>query len=395
MTSQESPPLADRVGTIEKTAIRTMYDLAEEKGDDLVRLEIGEPDFDTPEHIVDDALEAARGGATHYTSNAGILPLREAIAEKSRREHDLDVDPDDVVATAGASEAILLTLLAVAEAGDDVVLPTPAWPQYRMQIRLAGADPVEVPMDETGFDLDVERVVDAIGEETACVILNSPSNPTGRVYDAEPVERIVDAAAAADAYVILDEVYASLDFTGDGRSLAADLDTDNVVVVNGFSKQYAMTGWRLGWLSGPESVVESAKKLHPGTTTCPSSVSQHAGIAALTGPQEPIAEMGEAFRERRDYVVERIDEIPAISAPTPEGGFYAFLDVSALDGSCFDVARRLLSDYGVVSVPGEGFGAGGEGYLRLSYANSLERLEVGFDRIEQMVADELETASHD
>jgi aspartate aminotransferase len=395
MTAQESPPLAGRVGEIRKTAIREMYDLAERQGGDLVRLEIGEPDFDTPNHIVDAALEAARDGATHYTSNAGILPLREAIAEKSRREHDLDVDPDEVVVTAGASEAILLTLLAVADDGDDVVLPTPAWPQYRMQIQLADATPIEVPMDETDFELDVDRVIDAMTDETACVILNSPSNPTSQIYDPDAVERVVEAAADRDAYVILDEVYASLDYEGDGRSLAADLDAENVVVINAFSKQYAMTGWRLGWLSGPESVVESAKKLHPGTTTCASSVSQHAGIAALTGPQEPIEEMAEAFAERRDYVVERVEEIPALSGPEPEGGFYAFVDVSALEGSCFDVAKRLLENYGVVTVPGEGFGAGGEGYLRLSFANSLERLEVGFDRIEQMVVDELESATQE
>ena len=391
MSFRESPPLTGRVTEIEQTVIRTMYDMAEARGGDLVRLEIGEPDFDTPEFIVDTALEAARNGATHYTSNAGIPKLREAIVEKSRRDHDLETSSENVVATAGASEAILLSLLAVAETGDEVVLPTPAWPQYRMQIKLAGATPVEVPMaPETGFDLDVDRVIDALSEKTTCVILCSPSNPTSQVYERDAVAAVVDAAARHDAYVLLDEVYASLDFGGDGRSLAADLTAENVVHINACSKQYAMTGWRLGWLSGPKSVADAAAKLHPGTTTCPSSVTQHAGIAALTGPQDEQAAMHEAFRERRDYVVERVAEIPELSCPTPAGGFYAFVDVRALDGTCFDVAKRLLEAHGVVTVPGAGFGAGGEGHLRVSFATSLERLEVGFDRLERMVRDELE-----
>lgn len=390
MTAESS--LADRVDRIEPTAIRAMYDLAEAKGGDLVRLEIGEPDFDTPANVVDAAAAAARGGATHYTPNAGIRELRTAIAEKSRRDHGLDVDPDEVVATAGATEAILLALLAIAEAGDDVVLPTPAWPQYRIQIRLAGATVREVPLPaDSGFDLDADAVIDSIGSDTACVILNSPSNPTSRVYDPDAVAAVIEAAADHDAYVLLDEVYASLDFEGDGRSLAvaADgADARNVVAVNACSKQYAMTGWRLGWLSGSQEVVDAAATLHQGTSTCPSSVSQHAAIAALTGSQEPAERMAAAFRDRRDYAVDRIDELPGLTCPTPAGGFYAFVDVSVLEGSSFDVAERLLREYDVVTVPGEGFGDSGENHLRLSFATGMDRLEIGFDRIERMVHDE-------
>lgn len=390
MADARSPPLSDRATAIEQTAIRHMFDLAEAHDGDLVRLEIGEPDFDTPEHIVEAAAQAARDGETHYTSNAGIRELREAIAEKSAREHDLDVDPDSVVATAGASEAILLTLLAVAERGDEVVVPTPAWPQYALQIHIADADLVEVPMAAAdGFTLDADRVVDAISERTSCVVLNSPSNPTGRLYDRADVEAVVEAAAAHDAYVLMDEVYETLAYEGEGRSLVADVARDNVVIVNACSKQYAMTGWRLGWLVAPEPVARATMKLHPGTTTCPSSVSQHAGVAALSGPQEPIEEMAAAFRERRDFVVDRIESIPEVSAAPPEGGFYAFLDVSALEGSDFEIAERLVEEYGVVTVPGSGFGAGGEGHLRISFANSLDRLETGFDRIERLVRDEL------
>ncbi|WP_117595575.1 aminotransferase class I/II-fold pyridoxal phosphate-dependent enzyme [Haloprofundus halophilus] len=390
MIERSTVPLARRVDRVDETMIRTMYDLAEQRSGDLVRLEIGEPDFDTPEHIVEAAAEAARGGATHYTHNAGIPALREAIAEKMERDHDLAVDPNQVVAAAGATEALYLTLLTTAERGDEVVLPTPAWPQYRLQIQLAGATPVEVGLSAADdFDLDVDRVVDAIGDDTACVILNSPSNPTSQVYDPEAVEAVVDAAAAHDAVVVLDEVYASLDFGGDGRSLAADLDANNVVVINACSKQYAMTGWRLGWLVAPEHLARGAIKLHPGTSSCPSSLSQHGAVAALTGPQDEAEAMFEAFRERRDYVRERVDSIPSVSCPAPDGGFYAFLDVSALEGTSFEIAERLLEEHGVVTVPGEGFGAGGQGSIRVSFASSLAELEEGFDRIERFVRDEL------
>lgn len=390
MDHHESPSLACRVDRIEKTPIRAMYDLAEGRDGDLVRLEIGEPDFDTPEHVVEAALEAARGGETHYTSNAGIPALREAIATKTRRDHDLAIAPENVIATAGATEAILLSLFAVVEAGDEVVLPTPAWPQYRMQIRLVGGAPVEVPLSPaSGFELDVDGVENAIDENTACVILCSPSNPTSQTYDRDAVASLVDTAAEHDAYVILDEVYASLSFEGNGHSLAANLDTENVIHVNACSKQYAMTGWRLGWLAGPPSIVDATRRFHPGTTTCASSVSQHAGIAALTGPQDAEERMYTAFRERRDYVLDRIADIPELSCPVPDGGFYAFVDVRALDGSSFDIAERLLEKYDVVTVPGTGFGAGGDGHLRVSFATSRERLRVGFDRIERMVRDEL------
>ena len=388
--TEPSIPLARRVAETDETMIRTMYDLAEQQSGDLVRLEIGEPDFDTPAHIIDAAARAARAGATHYTPNAGVPQLREAIAEKMERDHGLVTDPSEVVAAAGATEALFLTLLTTADVGDEVVVPTPSWPQYRLQVQLVGATPVEVPLAAAeGFALDVDRVVDAIGDETACVVLNSPSNPTSRISDAEVVDEIVEAAAEHDAVVVLDEVYASLDYTGESRSLAAGRASDNVVVNNACSKQYAMTGWRLGWLVAPAHLAAAAIKLHPGTSSCPSSLSQHGAVAALTGPQDDAEAMARAFRERRDYVLQRVEEIPTLSCPTPEGGFYAFLDVRALDGTSFEVATRLIESYGVVTVPGEGFGAGGEGFVRVSFASSMDDLEAGFDRIARMVRDEL------
>ena len=389
MTERTPPQLSERTRKIEPTAIRYMYSLAEAQGGDLVRLEIGEPDFDTPGHIIDHAAEAAHGGATHYTSNAGAIEFREAVAEKSARDHDLDVDPENVVAVAGASEAILLVFLATTDFGDEIVLPTPAWPQYDMQIGFAGAETVEVPLSpEDDFALDADAVIEAINDDTGCVVVNSPSNPTGRIYEPEPVRAVAEAAADHGAYVLLDEVYSGLDFEERGRSLASELDTGNVGLINACLKEHAMTGWRLGWLVGPDPLIDAAIKLHPGTTASPSSVSQHAGVAALTGTQEPIEEMYEAFRERRDYVHDRIESMPVVSAPYTQGSFYAFLDVRELEGTCGEIAERLLADYEVVTVPGGGLGSGGEGFLRLSFANSLDRLELGLDRIERMVRDE-------
>ncbi|MFH5797875.1 pyridoxal phosphate-dependent aminotransferase [Haladaptatus sp. CMAA 1911] len=382
---------SSRVDTFERSGIRVMFELAEEQGGDIVRLEVGEPDFDTPEHAIDAAAHAVRDGETHYTSGAGIPELREAIAERMRDEADVPVAPEEVTVTNGAMEALSLALSAIADPGEEVIIPTPAWPNYRNQAILAGAEPVEValPADD-GFDLDPDRIVENLNENTAAVILTTPSNPTGRIYDEEAVKEVVDAAAEHDTYVIADEVYARLTYDGDHRRIASYTDYDGLLTVDSCSKTYAMTGWRIGWLVGPEPVVEAATSLGESTTACPSSVGQHAAFAAITGTQEPVHEMYEAFRERRDYLTERVVEIPHISCPRPEGAFYAFLDVSELDGSSFDVAERLLSDYGVVTAPGAAFSAAGEGFLRLSFANGMDRLELGLDRIERMVRDELE-----
>jgi aspartate aminotransferase len=389
-----SARLADRTRSLERSKIRVMFGLAEEarreSDRELVRLEVGEPDFGTPDHIVDAAAEAARGGATSYTENAGIPPLREAIAETMARESGVEYGPEQVTVKTGAMEALSLTMMALAGPGDEVVVPTPAWPNYVNQVQLAGATPVEVPLPaKSGFDLDPELVAGEIREETAAVVLTSPSNPTGQVYDEDAVAEVVEVAAAHDAYVVADEVYGRLTYDGDFRGVASYVDSpENVLTIDSCSKTYAMTGWRLGWLAGPEPVVNAVTSIGESTTTCPSSVSQQAALAALTGPQEPVAEMKSAFEERRDFAVERVAEMPVVSCPRPEGAFYAFLDVSDLSGGSFEVAKRLLSERGVVTAPGDGFGDAGEGWIRISFANSLDRIEEGLDRIEAMVREE-------
>jgi aspartate aminotransferase len=240
---------------------------------------------------------------------------------------------------------------------------------------------------ETGFNLEPDRVIEAMGPETAAVVLCRPSNPTGRVYDAEAVRAVAEAAADHDAVVIADEVYLSLTYEGDERGVAALVDdATDVLTVGSCSKRYAMTGWRVGWLAGRSAVIEEATKIREATTACTASVAQHAALAALTGPQEPFEEMHEAFAARRDYVVDRVGEIDGIDCPRPEGAFYALLDVD-LPGKSLDVAKRLLTEYGVVLAPGGGFGDAGEGRLRLSFATDRDRLREGFDRIERALAD--------
>jgi len=363
-----------------------MFDLAEAADRDLVRLEVGEPDFDTPEHIVEAAVDAARGGETHYTSNAGLPELRAAISDTLDREFDVQYDAEQFVVTNGGMEALHLAVLSVVEPGEELLIPSPAWPNYWMQARLADGVPVELPMDEAdGYALDADRVIDAMSDDTAAVMLCSPSNPTGQVYDPEPMRDVVAAAAEHDAYVLADEVYLGLTYDGDPTGLAALTDhPDHLLTIGSCSKAYAMTGWRVGWLGGPTAMIDEVIKIHESTTACAGSVAQHAAIAAMRGPQEPIEEMYDAFAQRREYVAERVDAMDGVSAPTPDGAFYAFLDVD-LPGSSLDIAKRLLRERDVVLAPGDGFGDAGKGKLRLSFANSLEQLEKGLDGIEAAV----------
>ncbi|GAB7013939.1 pyridoxal phosphate-dependent aminotransferase [Halolamina salina] len=380
------PTPTERVRACERSKIRVMFDLAEAADRDLVRLEVGEPDFDTPEHIVDAAAEAARAGETHYTSNAGLPELREAISETLDREYDVRYDPEQFVVTNGGMEALHLAVLSVLGAGEELLIPSPSWPNYWTQARLADGVPVEIPMpEETGYALDAERVIERMGEETGAVVLCSPANPTGQLHDPDEMRAVVDAAAEHDAYVIADEVYLGLTYDRDPVGLAALTDhPEHVLTVGSCSKTYAMTGWRVGWLGGPQEMIDEVTKIHESTTACAGSVAQHAAIAALTGPQEPVEEMYDAFAERREYVADRIESIDGVSAPTPDGAFYAFLDVD-LPGSSLDIAKRLLREQDVVLAPGDGFGEAGEGKLRLSFANSLEQLEKGLDGIEAAV----------
>jgi aspartate aminotransferase len=384
--------LSRRARNVEGSPIREMFELAQSHPDrDLVSFEIGEPDFDTPQHVIDAAYEAASDGATHYTPTAGLPALRSAIAEKAERDNDLSVDPETQVAvTTGGMEALLLAVLSVVDPDEEVLVPTPGWPNYDSHAALAEAELVEVPLSAArGFDLDPGVIADRITDDTAAVMLNSPSNPTGRVFDEGARAEVVEAAAEHDAYVVADEVYEGLTYEGSRRATAAISDhPEQVLTVSSVSKTFAMTGWRLGWIIGPEDVIDAVIRVHEATTACPSSIAQHAALEAINGPQDEFERMRSQFRNRRAYVLDRVAGIDGLSCPEPEGGFYVFLNVSTLSGSSLEIAKRLFFDYGVVTAPGEGFGDFEGTYLRLSYANSMDRIEEGFDRIAAMVREE-------
>ncbi|RQG99452.1 pyridoxal phosphate-dependent aminotransferase [Natrarchaeobius oligotrophus] len=383
------PPLADRATGFEGSQIRVMFDLANESdSDDLVRLEIGEPDFHTPEHVVEAAYEAAMAGETHYTSTLGLPELRVAIAEKLERENGVSVDPaSELLITMGGIEAVYLALLVSANRGDRVLIPEPRWPNYEMQAELIGATPVRVPLSgDDGFALDPDRLIEEIDDDTGAIVLTTPSNPTGRVYDADAVRAVTEAAADHDAFVISDAIYERLVFDEAAQTVAAATDSPaNVIEVNSFSKGYAMTGWRIGWLAAKPEVVSAAQQLRQCLSLCPNTISQYAAIAALTGPQEPFDEMRDAYAERRDVVVDRIADIPELSCARPEGAFYAMVDATALERPSLEMSKELLTEHDVVTTPGSAFGPAANGYIRLSFANSIERLETGFDRIESYV----------
>ena len=382
------PTPTARIRGTERSSIRVMFDLAERLDRDLVRLEVGEPDFDTPDHVIDAAAEAAHGGATHYTSNAGIPELRRAISDTLADRFGVEHDPDEVVVTVGGMEALLLTTLATVSPGEELLGPGPTWPNYETQATLADAEFREVPMPaETGFALDADRVIDAMSDDTAAIVLTTPSNPTGRVFDREACRAVVEAAADHDAYVIADEVYLALTYDGPNEGIASYTgQPDHVVTIGSCSKTYAMTGWRLGWLAADGHLVDEIVSARESTTACASSVAQHAALAALTGPQEPFDGMYRAFKDRRDLVVDRVAGIDGLSCPRPEGAFYAFLD-PGIDDDALPIAKYLAREHGVVLAPGDGFGDAAPGRLRLSFANSAERLHEGFDRIEAGLAE--------
>ena len=377
------PTPTARVRRASRSSIRIMFDLAQRHDGDLVRPEVGEPDFDTPAHVIDAAASAARDGATHYTSNAGLPACRRAISDTLATDYGVSHDPDEIVVTVGGMEALHLATLATVSPGEELLVPGPTWPNYETQATLAEGSFREVPMPaETGFSLEADRVIEAMSEDTAAVILTTPSNPTGRVFDPAECRAVVEAAADHDAYVIADEVYLGLTYDGDAEGIAAYTGhPDHVLTVGSCSKTYAMTGWRVGWLAGDSHLIDEVGKIRESTTACTSSIAQHAAIAALTGPQEPIEEMYEAFRRRRDLVVDRVAAIDGLSCPRPEGAFYAFLD-PGIDDDSLSVAKHLLKEHGVVLAPGDGFGEAGRGRLRLSFANSEDRLHEGFDRLE-------------
>ncbi|MFC7203485.1 pyridoxal phosphate-dependent aminotransferase [Haloferax namakaokahaiae] len=353
-----------RVEQISISGIRKVFEAASE---DAINLGLGQPDFPAPDHARQAAIDAIESGeADGYTVNKGLASLREAIAEKHQRDQGIDLSPDDVIATAGGSEALHIAIEAHVEEGDEVIIPDPGFVSYDALTKLASGEPVPVPLRED-LTLDPAAVEEAITDDTAAFIVNSPGNPTGAVSPREDIEEFARIADEHDVLCISDEVYEYTVFDGEHHSPIEYAETDNVVVVNSASKLFSMTGWRLGWVYGSSQRVERMVRVHQYAQACASAPAQFAAEAALTGPQDRIEEMTQTFRERRDLVVEGLEDI-GLTVPTPKGAFYAMPEVP--EGFVDECIER-----GVIIVPGEAFGENGHGYARLSYATDTDSLE--------------------
>jgi aspartate aminotransferase len=355
----------------------------EADGREIVHLEIGEPDFPTAPHIVEAAARALRDGETKYCPSPGLPVLREACAEHLSRHRGLAIDAARVVIAPGAKPFLLYGVLATCDPGDEVIFPDPGFPIYESVIRWSGAVPVPLPLrEETGFTFTADDIAQRLTPRTKLVILNSPANPTGGTLDRAENARIAAVLAEHDCWILSDEVYSELLYDGEHDTIAGHEGLlDRTLLVDSFSKTFSMTGWRLGYAALPAELVEPITRLIINSVSCTAPAIQHAGVAALTGPRTEVDAMRAAFRERRDLVVPGLDALPGVSCREPAGAFYAFPDITGTGSTSQELADVLLYEAGVAALAGTAFGAGGEGYLRISYANSLENLERALDAI--------------
>jgi aspartate/methionine/tyrosine aminotransferase len=355
----------------------------EAAGRDIVHLEIGQPDFPTPSHIVDAAFKAVRDGATGYAPTVGIPELRDAVAEYTTASRGVNVTPDHVVITPGAKPIMFFALLACVEAGDEVITPDPGFPIYESVIRFIGAKPVSLPLrEDIGFRFDVDELRSLVTSKTKMLIVNSPGNPTGGVLGDRELSAIAELATEHRFWVLSDEVYSRLLYGAKHRSiLSYDGMADLTILLDGVSKTYAMTGWRLGWGVMPERLVEAFSLLMVNSNSCTAPFTQHAGVAALRGPQDAVDEMHAEFTARRDILIHGLNAIDGIRCEKPEGAFYAFPNVTGISADDGKFARDLLEEAGVATLWGSSFGSHGAGRLRLSYANSRDALTEALRRI--------------
>ncbi len=373
-----------RLGTETAFEVLVRAKALEAKGKDIIHLEIGEPDFDTPSNVIDAGCDALRGGWTHYGASAGQPELRSAIAEYVNRSRGTTFDADQVIVTPGGKPVMFFAILALVEAGDEALFPDPGFPIYRSMIDFAGATAVPIPLrEDRSFGIDLDELAGLITPRSRLLILNSPANPTGGVLTRDEIAEIARLAVEHDLIVLADEIYSELIYEGEHVSIATMPGmAQRTIVLDGFSKTYAMTGWRLGYGLMPRPLVEAINRLMVNSVSCTSMAVQRAGLAALTGPQDEVVAMREAFRTRRDLIVDGLNRIPGISCLSPKGAFYAFPNISALGVSSKQFADRLLDEFGVAALAGTAFGGHGEGYLRLSTANSEENLTRALERIE-------------
>jgi aspartate/methionine/tyrosine aminotransferase len=387
LTAQAELRLAkrmSRLGTETAFEVLARARALEAQGKEVIHLEIGEPDFNTPANVVEAGIDALRQGWTHYTPSAGLPLLREVIAEDVSRSRGVKVTPEEVVIVPGGKPTVYFTFTALVEEGDEVIYPNPGFPIYESLIGFMGAKPVPVHLrEERDFRLDIDELADRITDRTRLIILNSPHNPTGSMLDEQDVRDIGAAIGDRDIMVLSDEIYSRLIFEGRHHSLMSlDGFKDRTIMLDGFSKTYAMTGWRLGYGVMRSDLAKYFGRLMTNVNSCSAAFTQVAAIEAVRGEQTAVDHMREQFHRRRDRVVERINKIPGFSCRVPKGAFYVFPSIRQTGWNSKKMADALLEQAGVACLAGTAFGSYGEGYLRLSIANSMENLEKALDRIE-------------
>jgi len=378
----------DKLGTETAFEVLARAKALEKEGRDVVHLEIGEPDFDTPNNIKEAAIKAMKSGYTHYVPASGIPELRNAIAEYLSKSRGIDVDPEEVVVTPGAKPIIFFSILACVEPGDEVMYPNPGFPIYESMINFVGAKPVPMPLkEENDFSIDNQDTAEKITKKTKMIILNSPENPTGGVLNKDNLEVIADRIKNRDdIFVLSDEVYCQIIYEGKHQSIASFPDMkEKTILMDGFSKTYAMTGWRLGYAAMRKDLAQKVTQLMINSNSCTCAFTQMAGIEALRGPQTESKKMDEEFRKRREVIVSGLNKIKGITCKKPHGAFYVFPNVKSFRMESKKLSDFILQKAGVATLSGTAFGAYGEGYLRLSFANSVQNIQKALQRISEAV----------
>lgn len=375
----------DRIGEENAFAVLARATTLQQQGKNIINLGIGQPDFPTPPHIVEAAIKALRDGHHGYTPATGIQPLREAVAGDLHRRFNATVSPDNVLIVPGGKVTMYMAILMFGEPGAEILYPDPGFPIYRSMIEYTGATPVPIPIrEENGFAFSAEETLALINRNTRLIIVNSPANPTGGVTPKAEIDRLIAGLEKwPDVAIMSDEIYDQLVY--DGMEHVSLLNYPSIrhrlILLNGWSKTYAMTGWRMGYSVWPQKLYDMARKLAVNSYSCVNASAQYAGLAALTGPQDAVAMMAAEFDKRRKAVVDGLNRLPGVSCIVPKGAFYAFPNVSKTGWKAKPLASALLEDVGVATIGGPDFGVHGEGYIRLSYANSLPNIEKALQRM--------------
>jgi len=386
MKTSHQPQLSDAVNRIQPSGIRRFFDLASSM-DNIISLGVGEPDYTTPWNVREASIHSLERGVTSYTANAGLIELREAIARYLEKRFQVSYDPEnEVVVTVGASEGIDLALRAILNPGDEVLIAEPCFVSYAPLVSLIGGIPVSVPTAiETNFEVDAAEVESRVTKKTKALMLSFPNNPTGAVMGDEALKKIAEVVIKHDLIVISDEIYAELTYDSDHLSVPSlEGMWERTILISGFSKAFAMTGWRIGYVTAPEPYAKAMLKIHQYAMMCASTMAQYAALEAITNGQVEMEEMVTSYRQRRNYFVKSLREI-GLTCHTPGGAFYAFPSIKSTQLSSEQFAEKLLLDQRVAVVPGHVFGEGGEGYIRCSYAASMNQLEEAVDRMDSFL----------